>query len=529
MPNRHVEEVLEEQTRQLNIASRNCMKQYGSSVADKLQIPFYNETTKTFMCPPFWDTILCWPPTPPGDNAILPCPSYIAGFKTMYNATRYCTENSTWFINEKTNVPWADYTSCSEGIITTIFVPAHKADVSPKSEVILPAIKVISQTGYAVSLLSLIIAFLIMLLIKKLHCARNILHMNLFGSFIMRAFFYILKDVLFVDGIGLWYDLSEKNGELYFNIDTMTNNYECKLLTSLVQYFTTANYAWILIEGVYLNNLIFRALLSDSSKNLVHYICLGWGLPLLVVVPWIVARVILDDTMCWTTNDNFMAFMIITIPTVISVLINLVLFVIISIVLYAKLRSPMNEDTKRYQKWAKSTLVLVPLFGVLYGILLIFYFAGMEDVWLVCDTLFGSFQGFFVAILYCFLNGEVKTEIKPYLYSGLSYLAMHRIFRYCFPCRERYLRSAVGRQSVCTTMSCSSLYANGVVHRNSKSKWDMYQKGKQNTIEFQRDHFCNAKPMINLTKNKLQILSSNKKFRPTSGGVPKTHVSFTLY
>ncbi|KAJ8932308.1 hypothetical protein NQ314_014766 [Rhamnusium bicolor] len=73
--------------------------------------------------------------------------------------------------------------------------------------------------------------------------------------------------------------------------------------------------------------------------------------------------------------------------------INLVLFVIISIVLYTKLRSPINEDSRRYQKWAKSTLVLVPLFGVHYAVLLVFYFIGQTDIWLVCNTLFWKFSG----------------------------------------------------------------------------------------------------------------------------------------
>lgn len=49
-----------------------------------------------------------------------------------------------------------------------------------------------------------------------------------------------------------------------------------------------------------------------------------------------------------------------------------------------------------------------------------------------------------------------------------------------------FSRSAVGRQSVCTTMSCSSLYANGVVHRNSKSKWEMFPKSKHGSTPGER-------------------------------------------
>jgi parathyroid hormone receptor 1 len=52
--------------------------------------------------------------------------------------------------------------------------------------------------------------------------------------------------------------------------------WECKLVTSLWQYFIMANYSWILMEGLYLHNLIFLALFTDSSAITI-YIILGWG------------------------------------------------------------------------------------------------------------------------------------------------------------------------------------------------------------------------------------------------------------
>lgn len=51
--------------------------------------------------------------------------------------------------------------------------------------------------------------------------------MNLFASFIFRAFFHILKEILFVDGVGLTIDFVGKNGDLYFKTDsevTITNS-----------------------------------------------------------------------------------------------------------------------------------------------------------------------------------------------------------------------------------------------------------------------------------------------------------------
>ncbi|CAG9858213.1 unnamed protein product [Phyllotreta striolata] len=496
MPNPYVEEILENQDKAQRSAEENCTLLYGVNVRNKYQEPFYNETTQSFMCPPFWDKILCWPFTATGKNATIPCPLYITGFKEGYNAIRTCTENGTWFMNKVTQEPWGDYTACYEGSTVTIFknISQPKSELLDKYKTLVPIIKGISQTGYAVSLVSLTIAFFIMLLIQKLHCTRNILHMNLFASFIFRAFFHILKELLFVEGVGLPIDLIGRNGELYFKTDLEQNNYQCKLLTSLVQCFTLANYSWILMEGLYLNNLIWRALFADSSRNLMYYICFGWGLPILVIIPWIIARIFFDDTMCWTTNDNLKAYLILIIPTIVAVLINLGLFVVISIVLYTKLRSPICEDTKRYQRWARSTLVLVPLFGVHYAIFLIFYFTGRFDVWLICDSLFGSFQGLFVAILYCFMNGEVQTELKPLSFNVLSYFATHRVFGKCFPCKEKFFRSAVARHSVSTTLSYSSIYINGFGHKSGKFKHG--DKGMRQFSLNEKRHSCSGKPAI---------------------------------
>jgi hypothetical protein len=49
------------------------------------------------------------------------------------------------------------------------------------------------------------------------------------------------------------------------------------------------------------------------------------------------------------------------------------------------------------RRWAKSTLVLVPLFGVHYTVFLGMSYSmgvhpGVEIVWLFCDQLFASFQ-----------------------------------------------------------------------------------------------------------------------------------------
>lgn len=131
---------------------------------------------------------------------------------------------------------------------------------------------------------------------------------------------------------------------------------------------------------------------------------------------WVAAKLLVANEFCWTTTNNIIPLIIIQIPIMISVLvsilfcithkeiqfglfqINLVLFIKISIVLYTKLQSTFNyEQAQRYQKWAKSTLVLVPLFGIHYSLLVVMYFfvelnEVAEVIYLLSDQLFASSQ-----------------------------------------------------------------------------------------------------------------------------------------
>ncbi|KAB0792379.1 hypothetical protein PPYR_14338 [Photinus pyralis] len=478
------------QDTEVSKARRGCIERYGSGVLYENATAIYN-STGTF-CPAYWDDILCWPITPANTFATIGCPTYIVGFdKPVNNATRQCMENGKWFFHDQFNKYWTNYSQCFGSDQPTVFVPLQD-DLSKIYKDVVPILKIIPRIGYSISLCTLLVAFVIMFSIKRLHCPRNNLHMNLFASFIFRAFLSLLKDIIFVQGVGLSTNFKEKNGEALFLEDTQTNNWSCKLFTTLWEFVITANYSWILMEGLYLHNLIFRALFTDSFSKITLYIVLGWGLPILVIVPWVIARLFLDNSLCWTTHDkDRQTLLIIRIPTMLSIMINTILFIRIAKVLLSKLRSSESEEARRYQKWAKSTLVLVPLFGVHYAIFLgMSYYMGrneiIELVWIICDQLFASFQGFFVAILYCFLNGEVKAELKPYLHTFYQYL-----FRRCCACLEDDFKTIKSRSSVCTMLSSTSLY-NGVSSQGRhKVKWDCLHHTKPtSSVGKERNHEC---------------------------------------
>lgn len=215
----------------------------------------------------------------------------------------------------------------------------------------------------------------------------------------------------------------------------------CKAIVSAWHYFIVSNYMMVLMEGVYLHNLMFLNLFSDNTRITVYY-AMGWGkreksfylinplkkqfvgLPLLFLLPWIVLRIHFEDDYCWTNSKTYLSLLI-DLPIALSVLviqlkkidctiflkhfnfqINFVLFVTFTRVLCIKLNSMYIQQRRiKYRKLTKSTLILVPLFGVPYVISLILSLQAKSNeiidlIYLFFDQTFTAFQVKTITLLY---------------------------------------------------------------------------------------------------------------------------------
>lgn len=85
-------------------------------------------------------------------------------------------------------------------------------------------------------------------------------------------------------------------------------------------------------------------------------------------------------------------------------------------VLVVKLRQSHTSDVEQVRKAVRAAVVLVPLLGITN--LLNMVEAPLDKspwefgLWSYSTHFLTSFQGFFIAMLYCFLNGEVSIRIK---------------------------------------------------------------------------------------------------------------------
>ncbi|XP_063049011.1 growth hormone releasing hormone receptor a [Engraulis encrasicolus] len=341
-------------------------------------------------CSTDWDGLQCWPRAELGQVVNLSCadlPPFI--LPILKHTQGYVFRNCT---REGWSLPYND--TCAYG-------------EEPVNEVSYYAtLKQVYTAGYSTSLVALISAIIVFAAFRKFHCMRNYIHINLFVSFILRASAVFIKDAVLTSDETL--DLTH---------DCAMSTVACKCAVAFFEFCILANYFWLLVEGVYLQTLLAMAFVSQS-KYFWWYILTGWGVPSIVLTIWVLARNFYDNRQCWDDRENPFILWIIKGPITISLLVNFLIFVNVIRILVQKLRSPAvgGSEAGNFMRLAKSTLFLIPLFGMHYTVCAFLPENTGADARYYIELGLGSFQGFVVALLYCFLNGEVQAELKRRLH-----------------------------------------------------------------------------------------------------------------
>ncbi|XP_046390386.1 diuretic hormone receptor-like isoform X2 [Ischnura elegans] len=346
-------------------------------------------------CNRSWDRLLCWPTTPASTLAVLPCFEELNGIKydTTQNATRFCHANGTW-------AAYTDYTDCQE--MAQGSVPIYGGGVELATTLYL--------SGYAISLAALAAAISIFIYFKDLRCLRNTIHTNLMSTYMLADFMWIMTFAL--------------------QISAHSNTTSCVILLVLLHYFHLTNFFWMFVEGLYLYMLVVETFTVENIKLRV-YVIIGWGVPMVVVATWVMAKSFapVPDSQVssvYSTADSLMphcpwmsphSFDWIHQAPVIGLLcVNAVFLVMIMWVLITKLRSANNAETQQYRKATKALLVLIPLLGITYILVIAGPTHGLSArVYASIRALLLSTQGFTVALFYCFLNTEVQNTMRHHV------------------------------------------------------------------------------------------------------------------
>ncbi|XP_031631307.1 diuretic hormone receptor-like isoform X2 [Contarinia nasturtii] len=344
------------------------------------------ESEHSRFCLTHWDSILCWPKTVRGVVAYLPCPAEFQGvhYDITKNASRRCHFDGQWD-------NYTHYDLCQH--LQPTVVPEFDAGIE------LPTL--VYYTGYTISLVSLTLAVAVFLYFKDLRCLRNTIHANLFITHILSALLWILL--------------------LTLSLQIEPSAVGCVLLVTFFHYFSLTNFFWMLVEGLYLYMLVVETFSGDNLKFHM-YALIGWGGPAVFVLSWAIIKAFavepknlsvdgLQIECTWMRETNL--DWIFQGPACAVILINLIFLFRIMWVLITKLRSANTVETRQYRKASKALLVLIPLLGITYLVVLAGPNEGVgSTIFFVARAFLLSTQGFFVSLFYCFLNSEVRTTLR---------------------------------------------------------------------------------------------------------------------
>ncbi|XP_070683849.1 glucagon receptor [Pempheris klunzingeri] len=371
--------------------SLELVKEQWSSYKNQC-LDYLNATAPAtgLVCNRTFDLYACWPDGIPGTTVNVSCPWFLPWYRKVQQGLVYrvCSEGGQW--------AQKNTSECEDD-------PGEQ-----QYGRILSQLRLMYTVGYSLSLGALLLALGILITFRKLHCMRNNIHMNLFASFILRAVSILVKDAL------LTLTLDPRSSS-----DTRTQAWAvtwCRGAMVMMQYSVMANNYWLLVEGIYLHSLLVITVFSEK-KYFYIYLVIGWGAPLIFVLPWITVKYLYENEECWERNINMGYWWIIRSPILFAYLINFFIFIRIIKILMSKLRAHQMRYTDYKFRLAKSTLTLIPLLGI-HAILFTFVIdesvpkgSMLRLIRLFCDLLFNSFQGLLVAILYCFVNKEVQSEM----------------------------------------------------------------------------------------------------------------------
>ncbi|XP_053215497.1 corticotropin-releasing factor receptor 2 isoform X4 [Podarcis raffonei] len=230
---------------------------------------------------------------------------------------------------------------------------------------------------------------------RSIRCLRNIIHWNLITTFILRNVMWFLLQM--ID-----HDIHENN-ELW-----------CRCITAIFNYFVVTNFFWMFVEGCYLHTAIVMTYSTDKLRKWV-FLFIGWCIPCPIIIAWAVCKLHYENEQCWFGKESgkYIDY-IYQGPVILVLLINFVFLFNIVRILMTKLRASTTSETIQYRKAVKATLVLLPLLGITY--MLFFVNPGEDDIsqifFIYFNSFLQSFQGFFVSVFYCFLNGEVRSAAR---------------------------------------------------------------------------------------------------------------------
>ncbi|KAA3674827.1 uncharacterized protein DEA37_0012344 [Paragonimus westermani] len=127
----------------------------------------------------------------------------------------------------------------------------------------------------------------------------------------------------------------------------------CRTLSALTNFTVVATYSWVFIEALFLHNTVLMNVLNESIISVTFYIMMGWILPLLITVVWVILRsTVTTGAICWIVDSspNSPSRLLVVLFPVIVILLNVAFFINILRVIWGKLNSQSSNEATRLRQ-----------------------------------------------------------------------------------------------------------------------------------------------------------------------------------
>ncbi|KAF0307458.1 Corticotropin-releasing factor receptor 1 [Amphibalanus amphitrite] len=308
--------------------------------------------------------------------------------------------------------------------------------------------------GSLASLVFLSVALFIFCYFRCLQCSRLSVHKNLIVALMLCNILMIIMTEPFITGRG---------GGTYRDVEWL-----CKVIVSLQMYGRISAIMWMWNEGFFLHSRITVSIFDSRAPfKFLHLV--GWGLSAVFVTAWALMMVPSDvicflfaglsavfviawalvtapsDVICllfaglsavfviawalvteralphncWNGYAQLPEVWLLIAPMITALGINMLFLFNVVRILVTRMRNNTTMEMEKIRKAIKATAILFPLLGITN----LFFFIRPSDnrdskyqVYLITNSILHSLQGIFVAILYCFLNSEVRVAIRKKYY-----------------------------------------------------------------------------------------------------------------
>ncbi|XP_076330006.1 corticotropin-releasing factor receptor 1-like [Tachypleus tridentatus] len=295
-------------------------------------------------------------------------------------AYRVCDERGEWLWGN-----WTNYTECLQ--------------LLPKKDPLMSIPLVVSYIlliGSLFSLFFLGVTFFIFCYFKSLQCSRLRVHQNLVVALVIHSVMLIVISLPVV-GQGIV--------PSYRDVSWL-----CRSVLTVKMYAALVSINWMFNEGLLLHSRTAVCVFQKDAPFKLYYF-IGWGVPLIPIGAWAATVSKTLDKPCWEGYGESPSIWIITAPMLLALTINFGFLVNIIRVLVTRLRS---RELMNIRRAIKATVLLFPLLGITH---LLFCVnpkddATFEGAYMITNAVLQSSQGIFLAVLYCFMNTEVKTALR---------------------------------------------------------------------------------------------------------------------